>query len=514
LPKKSKAIPENRAEWSFGEAVFWHFFVFGTRPTGKPTDKVGRIWGPKDAAKALGISVRGFWNWVDDSHLPYDTTALERALFDKSPLFDAWRIELQRTLRETRDGKARKPEPPPEYKTGRSLVPVVTGQAVTLYHSPEYDDDTVFGSENFGKDHANRAGGGKIALLPPILAYVVTTVQNRPLARKGTAVVAGITLLLGVVTSARLFNSNDPPQPKQETSTPITPLPQMPTSTVAPPVSPPPVQPASRPLTEQEQRAAEDRRIQERGIAARQAAFDADLKRKNDEAIRLDREAADAAKAQRDREGTGRSLAGLGFTVRENNTVSGHSIGYVLAETLADCAIACMKDGCEAFAYRFTDAIGPNSRGRACYRYKAPFTLSANPSYTAGERLKEPAPAMATAPPPTLSAPPIKQAAQPAANTQAPTSADGVVQCASGPVKVTGFKISCDRILSGGTTLGSAQLSYTVANINECAAKCRPISRCVGFTFNGADPPGRQACTLFGPTPEGRQSSGWIAAVR
>jgi hypothetical protein len=81
-------------------------------------------------------------------------------------------------------------------------------------------------------------------------------------------------------------------------------------------------------------------------------------------------------------------------------------------------------------------------------------------------------------------------------------------------VKVTGFKLSCDRILDGGTTLGSAQLRYTVPNINECAARCRPIARCVGFTFNSGDPPGQHACVIFGPTPEGREAKGWISGLR
>ncbi len=109
--------------------------------------------------------------------------------------------------------------------------------------------------------------------------------------------------------------------------------------------------------------------------------------------------------------------------------------------------------------------------------------------------------------------PPVRlvQAEQATPRTDA---TDGVTQCQNGPVKVTGFRLTCDRTLSGGTTLGSTQLSYTVANINECAAKCRPVSRCVGFTFNAADTPGRHGCYIFGPTPEGREASGWVSGLR
>ena len=70
------------------------------------------------------------------------------------------------------------------------------------------------------------------------------------------------------------------------------------------------------------------------------------------------------------------------------------------------------------------------------------------------------------------------------------------------------------RTLSGGTTLGSTQLSYNVANINECAAKCRPVSNCAGFTFNAAGSGNNHACMIFGPTPEGRTSKGWVSGER
>src|SRR5664280_356186 len=95
------------------------------------------------------------------------------------------------------------------------------------------------------------------------------------------------------------------------------------------------------------------------------------------------------------------------------------------------------------------------------------------------------------APTPAVTVDPPVRLVQAEQATPRTDAADGVLQCTNGPVKVTGFKLTFDRTISGGTTLGSTQLSYTVDNINECAAKCRPVRRCVGFTWNAADTPGK-----------------------
>jgi hypothetical protein len=109
VPRKTKILPVDRALWSFGGVIYSHFFIDGTRPDGKPDDPIGRLWSPKEAMDALNIaSPRTFWNWVDDQHLPYDTVALERVLFDKSTLFNAERLELQEKLLVTRARNAAK----------------------------------------------------------------------------------------------------------------------------------------------------------------------------------------------------------------------------------------------------------------------------------------------------------------------------------------------------------------------------------------------------------------------
>jgi hypothetical protein len=186
----------------------------------------------------------------------------------------------------------------------------------------------------------------------------------------------------------------------------------------------------------------------------------------------------------------------------------------LVTESVADCALACAAENCDAFAWYRDQYSSAARRKRYCYLYQKPFETRNGPGHAFGERvadlfLGERADAagsssaidgrvrLAQARPPTTAAP-----------------ADDLVRCAGGPVKVTGFNVKCDWILSGGTTLGSARLSYTVANVNECAAKCKAVSKCVAFTFNSGDPDGQHACQIFGPTPEGRESKGWVSGTR
>jgi hypothetical protein len=197
VPKKTKAIPDDRAEWSFGDALYWHFFIHGTRPEGGPGDRIGRPWNPKEAGDALAVTVRAFWNWVDDRHLPYGTEAIERALFGSSKLFDEARNELRRLLHDARERQRNTGTK----AAGGSVPAIITGQAVTVYATP-FDDSEVDGplteadfrgiapwpSENFGKTGWKGGVEGRPAQagLPP------------PRSRKTvTIVLAALLLLLG-----------------------------------------------------------------------------------------------------------------------------------------------------------------------------------------------------------------------------------------------------------------------------------------------------------------------------
>ena len=91
---------------------------------------------------------------------------------------------------------------------------------------------------------------------------------------------------------------------------------------------------------------------------------------------------------------------------------------------------------------------------------------------------------------------------------------DGVIQCSTGPVKVSGFNVTCDALIAGGKTLGSHPLVYSVPDINACAAKCSPIKECTGFTFHAADQAAQKRCEIFGGSPEKRTVNGYISGQR
>lgn len=146
-------------------------------------------------------------------------------------------------------------------------------------------------------------------------------------------------------------------------------------------------------------------------------------------------------------------------------------MGKVQAETVYDCALSCLADKCDAFAwFRDERPSGP----RTCTRYRAPLNFHDHPGYTAGKRSSAlwPGRKLASAGGAPQAFPLLAQATPSAPTNTAP---DDVTRCATGPVKVTGFDLSCDVMLVGGTTLGSTRLSWIVANINECARKCQPV---------------------------------------
>jgi hypothetical protein len=173
MPKKTKAIPDDRAEWSFGDALYWHFFIHGTRPEGSPSDLTGATWEPKRAAEAVGVTIRAFWNWIDDRHFPYDTSAIERALFGASKLYDDAREELRRLLLQARE----RHRTPGDKQSVRSLPAAITGQAVTVHTTP-FDEGEVDGPlttedlraiapsspENFGKTGGNPPESSAVTL--------------------------------------------------------------------------------------------------------------------------------------------------------------------------------------------------------------------------------------------------------------------------------------------------------------------------------------------------------------
>src|SRR5262249_49897711 len=158
-----------------------------------------------------------------------------------------------------------------------------------------------------------------------------------------------------------------------------------------------------------------------------------------------------------------------------NMSVQASPLATMPKASVADCAGACQAQHCDGFAFA--------REARYCYLFKQPFSPSNNPGYVFGERVSDPPASRA----------PVRNGALPSdvpvvLAQSSPPSSDGIVRCSGGPVKVSGFTISCDTILGGGTSPRTPQERFMARNINDCAAKCRPVGSCTAFTFNSGDP--------------------------
>lgn len=389
MPKKTKAIPDNREERTFGETLYWHFFIFGTRPDGSPTARTGKIWDPKQAASAVGVTIRGFWNWIDDRHLPYDTTNVEKALFGDNPAFDGWREELRRLLREGR-GATAKPSP-----TSGKFPAVITGQAVTVHTTPfevaevdgpvtEADFRAVVprGAENFGNSRKNRSETGGDA---PFRGTVVnngnaSSGNATPASRKTVAMIcAAVLAVLGIYSVKRSMEDRQNPK-----TGPVVIRPDL---SPVPPVTPPPV-PQAEPIkpidldfsqeppkpTEQERRAAAEKKRQDDLRTAAQ-------KKTLDELEELQQKKLQAAKDQNAKlrvmaKGDDplckvklEELSVPGFTLKCDTQMGFGQLvrsapASQTASSLADCAARCRRaSDCVAFSF---DA-GAHAGSASCY---------------------------------------------------------------------------------------------------------------------------------------------------
>ncbi len=642
MPRIHKKLPPNRADWSFGDLVYWHLFEFGTRPNINPSALAGRKWKPDAICELLGITQRTLRNWIADRHFPDSLVDLERELFGDNPAWELARLELAEALGKTRarkteeaararpgksapvphrrkgaatstqgepaeesgtgeTGKVRKSAPdgseksekseesPPDVRetSGDVSRPEDAAKGKTRKAAPDSSAESGSSPAEESRTEPDRAGKGPEPepaasgtqpgreeaeqdeteargavpdLRPPSYR---NSAQPRRLA---ISIVTGATVVLGLYAvmlnpgiesrkPAQPSASGPPAEPRRgpgpqarlppspqggapvpqtperqdaPPSTPqVAPAPQTPgrqekaqpgpeAAPPAPPkpagqAQPKPVKPALRPRTEEERRAEEERRILQKTIEAMKAAHDREMREREEEARRLDREGAAgaAARARREREWNARQVAGTGYELLEYTSVNGTPIGKAQTETVYDCALSCIEPRCDAFAwFRDERPAGP----RTCNRYKAPVTFYDHSGFTAG-RKRSGLPSgfkltAAESPAQSATLRPVARAAP-----AAPADADGVTHCPTGPVKVTGFDLSCDTMLVGGTTLGSNRLSWTVKNINECARKCQPIRNCVGFTYNAAQR-GGHSCVLFGPTPQKRDAKGWISGER
>lgn len=577
-----KELPPERADYTFGDLVYWHFFKYGTRPDGDPAAPKGRIWRREDAARALGMSDRALRNWINNVNPPKDIARLLDVLFGADPRWLEARIELQdkfdNWLREIAaarpqesfsqeqdkadlSGKAEDPpltgsegpgaEPPPEASAPPESDPLAstpnaTSEGDQLAQGPNPGTpEPERKPEGEGEATYNKESRPSAALIPlrrPPLPDRDRRIGLSPKAVR--SIVAGIALILGAYGTLQFVRdhgqlpasrrtpetaSAPKPEPKivqVEEKVPVV-IPPPPPPVEEPPkkIDPPPqtghsdpniraaLEPPRQP-TPEERRADEETRLAEKLIAARQAAHDLEMQRRDEEAVRLDREGQAQQDAETQRRHDARVAAGLGFELQENRYIPASAFRNMLTASAADCALACIRDGCDAFAWYRDQYPAEANRPRYCYLHRKPFVPSGNPGYTLGIRVPEGAGERQPRRQGALQDAPVRLA-QAGPPTSAPLPAtEGLVRCSGGPVKVTGFTLACDRTTDGGTTLGSHRLRYTVSNINECAAKCRPIRECTGFAYNSSEPPGQQACIIFGGRTETRESKGWISGAR
>ena len=544
MPRITKELPGNRADYTFGDLVYWHLFKYGTRPNISPSAKAGRVWEAAGFSDLLGISDRTLRNWIFDKHLPDDIGSLSKELFGENKAWDEARLELQDRLEK---GWARK-----NRKSGLKTTTAV--DEVNRTDSPTTETPAVEGSAQGKEEPANppepeapKSDAGNGQGDEPPKSRALDPVQPGP-GKKPVpasfvrAALAALAVVLGIYAFQTSREDKGSTQQKAtvETAPPkkqVTEQPQDRNQLVSVPIVQPPVAPRAEPPaiskqelppvvrtelpaqptpprqpTEQEQREAEQRRIEGAAFAARQVAYDNEKRQREAEALRLDALAQDTGRQEQQRENDTRLAAGMGFRLRENIYVANAAFRSLLTESVLECALACIKENCDAFAF-YRNQFGPNSRQpRYCYLHRKPFTTANGPGHTFGERvagLPEPsAPAGAA----IAQAPSQPVQAEKGAATAA--NSGGLIYCAGIPLKVTGFKITCDQITGGGSTLINVRVRYPVSNINECAAKCRPVPECKGFTYNSGDPDGQHACQIFGAGAAVRESQGWISGAR
>jgi hypothetical protein len=193
----------------------------------------------------LGIKSRGFWNWVDDRHLPLDTEALERVLFGKSTAFNRERLELQDRLRVTRAKNAAKaalraksagrgsrpglPMVPDTYGENDDDDEVTdvddtadsesNGNDVVVWHM---FDDNPFGPNGSNEDLATK--GRNLVPLEPFRAYRLgRRAKHAPHRRGRVLTVLVLALLAALYLWSRQQPSSDGTKDYQTANAPVTP---------------------------------------------------------------------------------------------------------------------------------------------------------------------------------------------------------------------------------------------------------------------------------------------------
>ncbi|MEI9803510.1 MAG: hypothetical protein WDN48_02305 [Pseudolabrys sp.] len=95
MPRKPKILPAERADFTYGDLVYWHLIQYGTRPNGDPSAAAGRPWQIKRVAGEIGIEEKTIRNWINDKNLPDESGPLAKVIFGDNPKWDTHRLELQ-----------------------------------------------------------------------------------------------------------------------------------------------------------------------------------------------------------------------------------------------------------------------------------------------------------------------------------------------------------------------------------------------------------------------------------
>jgi hypothetical protein len=395
MPRIVKSLPENRADCSFGDLVYWHLFERGTRPDGDPSAKIGRLWGLKEAGAKLGISERALRYWLADKHLPDSIAPLERVLFGNSPVFDDWRLELVGALRKTRLGNVAKASA----ASGKPPAKPVTGGAVVRFEvGPDPDEEgpedeeaeyEIVPAQHVFKDEPVRNSRGEIVVPPPEILYATRKPQAAQATRRtryAAIAAVGVTTLLGLYACA----SNRPKDTyvvtelgKKDDKPPV---PVTPTPTSKDPPQEPALSPAEKAKREAEDRAEVQRQAQLK------ATKDAVESRKNEQeaAARALNEKLKIL-AQADGDLCKQKLEGLsvpGFILKCDTLIPfGKMLGAVpvsqTASSLGNCAARCRKvKECVAFSFDAGAHVGSAS----CYLTGSIPGFNAAPNWIAGTR--------------------------------------------------------------------------------------------------------------------------------
>jgi hypothetical protein len=411
MPRLVKSLPENRADCSFGDLVYWHLFVHGTRPDTDPSAKIGRVWELKRASGALGISERTLRYWINDKHLPDSTSTLEKVIFGNSPAFDDWRLELVEALRKTRLANAAKAAGPAQPAlpavSGGPLVRLDTGAIVTGDDEPEDEQGEfeIVPTTHIFRDEPVRNSRGEVVAPSPEIFHASRkapppgAAPQPGLRRHAAVVVAGVATLLGLYAWTNSGTKGADPVREataKKVETTVTPQseksqPQLGPSTATadtPETKEPALTPAEKARREAEARAEAQRQAQ---LTATRDAVEAKKREQEASARALNEKLKILAQAEGDL--CKQKLQGLdvpGFTLKCDTLIPfGKLLGAVsvsqTASSLGDCAARCRKaetPRCVAFSFDAGAHVGAAS----CYLTGSIPGYNAAPNWIAGVR--------------------------------------------------------------------------------------------------------------------------------